>query len=151
MQSTRVQFTPDMLSRLAAPHNYTLDPVRNWDLPTFAGGGGIRSTADDLLTFLAANMGLTQTGLLPAMQLANTSQRPTDHFDSTVGLGWHLTQTDNGVIHWHNGQTGGYHSYMAWVPEWGIGVVVLANAEINNDDLGLHLLDPSNQLTPHHP
>lgn len=34
----------------------------------------IRSTANDLLTFLAANMGLTETELQPALQLANTTQ-----------------------------------------------------------------------------
>jgi CubicO group peptidase (beta-lactamase class C family) len=151
MQSTRVQFTPELRSRLAAAHNSVLYPVKNWDLPAFAGAGGIRSTAHDLLTFLGANLGLARAELVPALQLANTPQRPAMVSNVMVGLGWHLTSTSNGVIHWHNGQTGGYTSYLGWSPERKIGVVVLSNAAISVDDVGLHLLDPGHDIIPHTP
>jgi CubicO group peptidase (beta-lactamase class C family) len=91
-----------------------------------------------MLTFLAANMGLTETELQPAMQLANTPQRPIFGQDY-IGLGWDLPQSGKG-IHQHSGETVGYHSYLAWDPERKIGVVVLTNAVISIDDVGLQLI-----------
>ena len=138
MDSTRVQLTPEMRSRLAAPHANYLLPSEDFDIPTLAGAGGILSTANDLLTFLAANMGMTETELLAAMQLANTPQRPTDGPDY-IGLGWSLPKSVTG-IHQHGGRTGGYDTYLAWDPQRKIGVVVLANAAVDIDDVALQLM-----------
>ena len=44
-------------ARLAIGHDSSLRRVENWDLPTLAGAGALRSTAHDLLNFLAANLG----------------------------------------------------------------------------------------------
>ena len=128
MDSTRIELTPEMLSRLATPHLSYSVVTSNFDIPTLAGCGAIRSTANDMLTFLAANMGMTETGLQPALQLANTPQRLMDGLDY-MGLGWVLPNSGKG-IHWHNGETGGYHSYLGWDPQRKIGVVVLANAAV---------------------
>ncbi len=130
MDSTRVQLTADMRSRLAVPHTASLAQTHLWDNTTLAGAGMIRSTANNLLTFLAANMGLTETELQPALQLTNTPQRPSIGKD-TIGLGWQVAA--NTGFHWHNGQTNGSHSYLAWDPERKFGVVVLANAAVDID------------------
>ncbi|MFZ5831817.1 MAG: serine hydrolase domain-containing protein [Planctomycetota bacterium] len=56
-----------------------------------------------------------------------------------IALGWHYNAGD-GVL-WHNGQTGGYHSYLAIQPEADAGVVVLSNASTGAiDRLGGQLL-----------
>ncbi|MEO1651969.1 MAG: serine hydrolase domain-containing protein, partial [Bacteroidota bacterium] len=60
LQNTAVTFSPAMRENLAPGHHNGLE-VQNWDLPTLAGAGGIRSTASDMLDYLAANMGLFQT------------------------------------------------------------------------------------------
>lgn len=138
MNSTCITLTPEMRPRLAAPYDALLLPSRSWEAPALDGGGSIRSTANDMLTFLAANMGLTKTELQPAMQLANTPQRPIFGQDY-IGLGWGLYQSGKG-IHQHSGETVGYHSYLAWDPERKIGVVVLTNAVISIDDVGLQLI-----------
>jgi len=138
MDSTRIELTPEMRSRLATPHLSYSVVTSNWDIPTLAGCGAIRSTANDMLTFLAANMGMTETGLQPALQLANTPQRPIIGQDY-IGLGWCLPNSGK-AIHWHNGETGGYHSYLGWDPQRKIGVVVLANAAVDIDDVGLQLI-----------
>jgi serine-type D-Ala-D-Ala carboxypeptidase/endopeptidase len=145
MGSTRIELTPDMSSRLATPHqSYAVNSV-SWNAPVFEGAGSIRSTANDMLTFLAANMGMTETELQPALQLANIPQRSTGG-DEYIGFGWHLPKSGKG-IHGHNGQTSGYHSYLAWDPERKIGVVVLANAAVDIDDVG-RLLIRRLPLTP---
>jgi serine-type D-Ala-D-Ala carboxypeptidase/endopeptidase len=138
MDSTRIELTPEMLSNLATPHASYSVATSLWDFPTLAGCGAIRSTANDMLTFLAANMGMTDTELQPALQMANTPQRPIIGPDY-IGLGWVLPNSGKG-IHWHSGETGGYHSYLAWDPERKIGVVVLANAAVEIDDVGLQLI-----------
>ena len=64
MENTRVQLTPEMQSRLAIGYNEAERRVRSWDMAAFAPAGGLRSTANDLLKFVAANLGLTPARLL---------------------------------------------------------------------------------------
>jgi len=61
-----VEPSPEMLARLANGHNQALKPVPNWDLPTLAGAGALRSTVNDMLKFVAANLGLTKSPSLLA-------------------------------------------------------------------------------------
>ncbi|HSF80242.1 MAG TPA: serine hydrolase [Anaerolineales bacterium] len=130
MDSTRVQLTEEMRSRLAPPHTASLAQTHLWDYPIMAGAGMIRSTANDLLTFLAANMGLTEMELQPILQLANTPQR-TSAGKHIIGLGWQVAA--NTGFHYHGGRTNGSYSYLAWDPERKFGVVVLANVEVDID------------------
>ena len=154
MDSTHIEMTPDMRSRLATPHRSYSVATSLWENITLAGAGGIQSTANDMLTFLAANMGMTSTELQPALQLANTPQRPTDEPGDMVGLGWHFPGWSFMIgdrrfvlpgrgIPWHNGQTGGSHAYLAWDPQRKIGVVVLANAAVDIDEVGSQLMGTS--------
>jgi CubicO group peptidase (beta-lactamase class C family) len=78
MESTRERLTPQMRARLATGHDRSGKAVSNWDIPTLAGAGALRSTANDMLKFLAANLGLTKSKLLPAMQRAHAGRRFTD-------------------------------------------------------------------------
>jgi len=127
MDSTRIELTPEMLSNLATPHSSYSVAASNYDDPTLAGAGQIRSTANDMLTFLAANIGITDTELQPALQLANTPQRPGEMWTlAYIGLGWNLPGSGNG-IHYHGGGAFGYSSFLAWDSERKIGVVVLMN------------------------
>jgi serine-type D-Ala-D-Ala carboxypeptidase/endopeptidase len=120
----------------------------NWDLDALAGAGAIRSTAEDMTTFLASAMGLRRTPLDSAFRLATEPQ-----FDAglsgimRIGLGWHVREAPGGPrIVWHNGGTGGYHSWAGYDPARRVGVVVLTNSTENIDDIGLHLLDPARPL-----
>ena len=145
MNNTRITLTPQMRARLAAGHNAALATVENWDLPTLAGAGALRSTANDLLTFLAANLGYRKSPLAPAMAAMLKVRRPTGQTGLEVSLGWHIFTTNGMEIIWHNGGTGGYRSFIGFDPKAGIGVVALSNASTlaGVDDIGRHLLDPS--------
>jgi serine-type D-Ala-D-Ala carboxypeptidase/endopeptidase len=145
MNSTRITLTPEMKARLAAGHDATLDTVENWDLPTLAGAGALRSTANDMLTFIAANLDYTKSPLAPAMAAMLKERRPTGQPGLEMALGWHIFTTGGKEIIWHNGGTGGYRSYMGFDPKARVGVVLLSNAETSAgvDDIGRHLLDPS--------
>jgi D-alanyl-D-alanine-carboxypeptidase/D-alanyl-D-alanine-endopeptidase len=145
MTDTQITLTPEMKTRLAAGHDAAMETVANWDLPTLAGAGALRSTANDLLTFLAANLGDKTSRLAPAMAAMLTIRRPTGQAGLEVALGWHIFTTDGREIVWHNGGTGGYRSFMGFDPKTRTGVVVLSYASTTAgvDDIGRHLLDPS--------
>jgi len=145
MNSTRITLTPEMKARLAAGHNAALQSVENWDSPTLPGAGALRSTANDLLTFLAANLGYTKSPLAPAMAAMLKVRRPTGQPGLEIALGWHILTTNGKEIVWHNGGTGGYRSFLGFDPKARIGVVVLSNTftAIGIDDIGRHLLDAS--------
>jgi CubicO group peptidase (beta-lactamase class C family) len=141
MDSTRVKLTPEMQARLATGHNPALLPVPNWDLPTLAGAGALRSTVNDMLKFVAANLGLNKSPLLAAMQMTHQSRHDTETPDLEIGLNWHILKKFDTVIVWHNGGTGGYHSFIGFDPKARKGVVVLSNSTNDIDDIGRHLIE----------
>jgi serine-type D-Ala-D-Ala carboxypeptidase/endopeptidase len=143
MKSTAITLSPGMKGRLAVGHNMSLEPVANWDLPTLAGAGALRSTADDVLEFLAANLGYIKTPLAPAMAAQLAVRRPADDPNLKIALGWHILTIDSHEIVWHNGGTGGYRTYMAYDLKRRVGIVVLSNTSttVGVDDIGLHLMD----------
>jgi CubicO group peptidase (beta-lactamase class C family) len=145
MRDTRITLTADLRDRLATGHDATGRPVANWDIPTLAGAGALRSTVDDMLTFLQANLDSTSV-LWPAASATHGARVETGVENLAVGLGWHIFTRPTGRIVWHNGGTGGYHSFAGFDPERGMGVVVLANSSHDIDDIGVHLLDPSSPL-----
>ncbi len=142
MKSTAITFSPDMSSRLAAGHSAGLTPVKNWDLDALAGAGAIRSTVNDLLKYAAAYMGLKPSPLSAAMEMAQQDRNDTTTPNLRIGLAWHLLKRPDSVIVWHNGGTGGYHSFVGFDRKKGVGVVVLSNSTNTIDDIGYHLLDP---------
>ena len=145
MKDTRITLTAEMRARLAIGHNQGLEPVANWDLPTLAGAGALRSTANDMLTFVAANLGYVKSPLAPAMAAMLQVRRPTDRPGLEVALGWHVSTANGKEIVWHNGGTGGYRSYVGFDRDTRIGVVALSNTATmaGVDDIGRHLLDGS--------
>jgi CubicO group peptidase (beta-lactamase class C family) len=144
MESTGITLTPGMKTRLAVGHDPHLKPVPNWDLPALGGAGALRSTANDMLTFLAANLGYVKSPLASAMASMLAVRRPTGipQF-SEIGLAWLISKPSDRELAWHNGGTGGYRSFVGYDAKNRVGIVVLSNTFTGPgvDDIGLHLLD----------
>jgi serine-type D-Ala-D-Ala carboxypeptidase/endopeptidase len=139
MRETAIALTPALLARVAPGHDGEGNVVPNWDLPALAGAGALRSTAQDMLTFLAANLDSTSV-----FRQAHQSRHAAGSANMTIGLGWHVLARPGGAsIVWHNGGTGGYRSFAGFDAARRVGVVVLTNANIGADDIGFHLLDRS--------
>lgn len=130
---------------LAKGHMAGLE-MTNWDFAALQGAGAIRSCASDMMIYLQANMGMVESELYPAMQLAHKNSRAVDS-KPIIGLGWHTMIYEGKEIIWHNGATGGYTSFMGWIKGTDKGVVVLNNSTKNVDEFGLHALIPSFPLT----
>ena len=161
MTDTAITLTPSMKARLAVGHaesartsenRYGLSAVANWDIPTLAGAGALRSTANDMLTFLAANLGYIKTPLAGAMADQIATRRSSDNPDFEVGYGWRIQNKFGGTIIWHGGATGGYRCYIGFDPQAKVGVIVLSNVLMPLvDDIGPHLLNSRYPLSKSSP
>ncbi len=151
MSSTGITLSPDMKARLAVGHNDKLAPVPNWDFQVLAGCGALRSSVNDMLTFLAANLGYVKSPLAPAMAAMLSVRRPTGTPGfGEIGLAWLITKASDDEIVWHNGGTFGYRSFIGYDAKTRVGIVVLSNTftGAGMDDIGLHLLDSHVPLLP---
>jgi CubicO group peptidase (beta-lactamase class C family) len=145
MRRTAIALTPEMKAQLATGHSPSLEPVPNWDLPTLAGAGALRSTTNDMLTFLAAALGYGSSPLGPAFADMVATRRPTGSPTMEAALGWQILKAQGTEIVWHNGGTAGYRTWIGYEPRARTGVVVLTNVgtTAGPDDIGRHLLVPS--------
>ena len=138
--------------KLATPHaaeGATPKPVKPWTwtaASALTGAGGLRSSARDMLRYIAANAGLPDSPLKAAMKEAQKPRAEAGSKAMAVGLGWHVKRSGERMLVWHNGGTGGFHSFCGFDPATKAGVVVLANSSESIDDLGFHLLDESQPL-----
>jgi len=125
LTSTFVQVPANAAARRASGTNEDLLPAPAWTFDALAGAGGLTSTARDLIALVAAeldaNAGSHGT-LRPAMRLTQEAQL--EKTGENVGLGW---QIDSVGRYWHNGGTGGFHSFIGFDPKTRRGVVVLAS------------------------
>jgi CubicO group peptidase (beta-lactamase class C family) len=113
----------------------------------------MRSSANDMLTFLGANLGYVKSPLGPAMASMLSVRRPPTGTPgpAQVGLGWLIVKlSDRDEIVLHTGGTGGYRSFIGYEAKTGVGIVVLSNTatDAGIDDIGMHLLDSYAPLLP---
>ncbi len=190
MIDTTITLSQDQQQRLAVGHSGGKS-ASNWDLPTLAGAGALRSSLRDMLRFLRANIEPSSTPLGTTLELVHDIQTervyrfyrdfgcmapltvaglaglfasqsiglpvrarvawvlvaPAAMFYfwplgiDTMTLGWHVDGMlcDKPVL-WHNGGTGGYASYMAFIRETKQGVILLSNSDKEPDSIGRKLL-----------
>jgi CubicO group peptidase (beta-lactamase class C family) len=140
MPDTSITLSSSMKQRMATGHSPVLTPVANWDLSLLCGAGALRSSANDMLTFLAAFLGYKESPLGPAMKAMLEVRRPVGKTKAEVGLAWHILVGSA----WHSGGTGGFRSFVAYDPKARTGVVVLSNTSTaaGVDDIGLHIWNP---------
>ena len=148
MTESGITLTPAMSARLAPGHDRGLAPQRTWDLDALAGAGAIRSTVGDMLRYLAAHMDSTSRPLGRTLALTHERRAAGPAPSLSLGLNWHRLHNAGGdTIVWHNGETGGYHSFVGWDPARRVGVVILSNSATSINDIALHVLDDRLPLT----
>ncbi len=151
MNDTAIMLTPDQQARFIPGHSGDHHPAHAWDLDAFAGAGAIRSTASDMLKYLAANLhpeSFKFTKSSPAAKTITAAlvQDHELHAESfgpqKIALAW-LFDPPSGN-YWHNGATGGYSAYVFFNPKGDYAAVVLLNATISEkgsyaDRIGEHI------------
>jgi D-alanyl-D-alanine-carboxypeptidase/D-alanyl-D-alanine-endopeptidase len=128
MADTSIRLSDPRRHRLVRGHAPDGRAVPGWDFDVLAPAGALHSTADDLLTFLGANLDPPDGPLGRALRRAQEA-----HFGrgsgSRQGLGWQIEDdvTTSLTILWHNGGTGGYKSFLGFVASEQVGIVLLSN------------------------
>jgi serine-type D-Ala-D-Ala carboxypeptidase/endopeptidase len=91
----------------------------------FQGAGALRSTAEDMLKYLKANVGPPRTQLEQAMSFAREIRVPLGDEGSGYGFAWRTDVSAGGPLVMHGGVTAGFSARMAFMPEAGIGTILL--------------------------
>ena len=146
MRETFVDVPSALLDRVGIGHDERLDSVSAWHFDALAGAGALRSTASDMLVYLAAQLDTTSGPLRHAVALGRT---PRSEFAPgiRIALGWMIVGQPSQPIWWHGGATYGFRTFAAFDPARQLGVVVLANSANSVDDIGMHLLNPQVSLS----
>ncbi len=149
LHDTAVTPSAALLGRLAQGYDADGDRQGRWRFQALAGAGAMVSDGHDMLAFLQDNIAAPGGALGPALALA---QEPRADIDSSgrpakIGLVW-VVDPQTGIVS-HNGQTGGYHAFIALDRANRNGVVLLANvADQNLDTLAMHILEPDTVSAP---
>ena len=92
-------------------HDGSGSPTSQWDLPTLAGAGAIRSNTIDMMKYLEANI----TEQHPYV-LTHAPKKELSDFQK-IGLAWISQNNDGQAFHWHNGGTGGFRTFTGFSKE----------------------------------
>ncbi|RFS17294.1 serine hydrolase [Emticicia sp. C21] len=138
MSHTFITITPDQASNFAQGYNEKGDATSSWELNTLAGAGGIRSTVNDMVKYISAQMVKAPEKLQKAIDL--THQVTFEKGQTIIGLGWHTGKMKEQTIFQHSGGTGGFRTLVAFDKENKIGVIVLSNTAEEVAPMGFELL-----------
>ena len=145
MRDTSITLTPAMKARLAGGHTQALEPAANWDVPTLAGAGALRSSANDVRSFSPPPSGTRRRHWpAPCRGCWRPAGRPTRGMDCARLA--HFKRRAATL----SGTTARLPA-PSWAtnPRSRVGVVVLSNTSTpaGPDDIGRHLLDAAVPLT----
>ncbi|MEV4776520.1 serine hydrolase domain-containing protein [Microbacterium sp. LWH12-1.2] len=119
---------------LTTGYSATGIPQEAWSIGPFAPAGGIRSTIGDMASYVQALLDGTAPG-------ASAMDRHLDGEDGAEGYAWLILDQDDGsTLTLHNGQTGGFASFLVLDRESGKGAVVLSNSAAQLPDVVLNLV-----------
>jgi CubicO group peptidase (beta-lactamase class C family) len=127
LHDTYTTVPDDAKPRVAIGTNEDLAPAAPWTYGALAGAGGLLSSVRDQLTFVEAQLDAdagAKTTLRPAMRLTHETQL--DRGGDNEGIGW---QIDSAGRYWHNGSTGGFHSFIGFDLKTRRGIVIFASTK----------------------
>jgi serine-type D-Ala-D-Ala carboxypeptidase/endopeptidase len=139
MRSSGVELTPALRARLAPGHDERGQLAKHWRLGALGGAGALLSSGADMLPYLQASMGQRKTSLNAAMALTHAPRRDIGEGDR-IGLAWMIHHTPQGDVVWHNGETGGYSSFIGFTGDGRRGAAILTNATGAPQELGFAAL-----------
>lgn len=133
-------------TRVAKGHLQTGAETPAWNFATnLAGVGGVRSSLDDMVRYVQAQLGQGERALDPAIKL--TQQPLSDSPGARMAMNWMLLPGRDSTVLAHEGGTGGFSSLVVFDRSAGRGVVILSDTALTAvgglGQLGAHLLDGS--------
>jgi CubicO group peptidase (beta-lactamase class C family) len=138
MNATKQLLTKGDSTLFLQGYDENISAQGQWDFKALGAAGCLRSNAEDMLKYAVINLHSKDVMLQQAIAL---SHQPTfEDKDQKIGLNWFIQNWGWGSILFHNGETGGYHSFFAINTKTKNAVVILANTAINNDEAGVAIM-----------
>ena len=137
MQNTEQHLTIAQRQSFVTVYNEDGKATSPWSFQVLAACGALRSTLEDMLLYLKANMNQTPTELSQAIGLTH---KITYNKDIKLGLGWHMIVVNGVEYYFHDGATYGCSSFLAFNADKKLGIVVLSNSGTSTNDLGVNLI-----------
>jgi serine-type D-Ala-D-Ala carboxypeptidase/endopeptidase len=132
-----------MRSRFPTGHEYDLKRRRVLNALA-AGVGGLRSTANDFLKFLAVVLNPGNDRVSKAIKASQAVRTNIGVAGVEVAWGWHFNTVSDEIIG-HSGLTSGFHSLMGVNRKRNRAVVIFSNCAHSSGNIGMRLLDPQGQ------
>jgi len=144
LNSTKIKLSQRDSLRMVTPHNFKGEPTPIYSYQSMEGSSALKSTANDLLSFMDLNIKENATVNL---KQSHQKQVETNLKRIYMAYGWHIIDRGKRFppVITHNGGTGGCRSYVAFIKETKTGVVVLSNSANRVDEIGIELLELLNQ------
>jgi serine-type D-Ala-D-Ala carboxypeptidase/endopeptidase len=150
MTRTTLDLAHTLKTNKAVGHNESGHAMaQTVSVPVMEGAGFLLSSADDLLTFAGAQLGLIESPLSEAMKLTHLPQGPKDGNDGYITMGWTLLRYDGQELLWKDGGTPGFRSFIGIDKKNKYAVVILSNSDNQVTDIGLHVLDTAYPFKPY--
>ncbi len=130
LTNTGITLTPELKAQRATGHDANGEPVPFYHLQVMAGAGALLSTANDMLKYLSAQLGLAPSSLRPLIEKTQVIRHRGAFDCGTTAMPWY----DNDAycppgteILGHAGGTIGASAYVGFDRKQRRGVVVLSN------------------------
>lgn len=135
MHSSHVAQPPPGV-RAAAGHVQSGEVTSPWHFPVdLAGVGGVRSTLDDMILYAQAHLGRADPATAAALRATHDAVdlgSPRRAGDPEMGMAWIRASLNGKTALLHEGETGGFSSIVAIVPEDDRAVIALSDTAIGN-------------------
>jgi serine-type D-Ala-D-Ala carboxypeptidase/endopeptidase len=145
MIDTRITLNTIQRSRFLNGHDKHAKITSHWDYDIMAPVGGLRSTMSDMLRFLSANTGTTNTLLKNTLDYTHNPRiiiTGKKSKEVEIAFGWLVSPLNLGSkkIVWQSSTTGGFAAFIGFEEISKTGVVILSNSCKPVDKIGMDIL-----------
>lgn len=142
LQLKNTYITGDSTQIIYRGYNRARNEVKPWTFKSFVASEGIKSTAEDLCTFVQKYFDDSIDPLSPILRKTLKTQIVTNYDENVqMAYGWHVIgQKKHHDIIMHSGRTSGHHSTILMIPNTGTAVVVLSAGAEGTQNLAYELL-----------
>ncbi|MDB6064834.1 MAG: Beta-lactamase [Pedosphaera sp.] len=117
-----------LVNRICLPLKMDSTRITGGRSPVLYAQGGLRSTANDLLKYVSANLGLTRTSLTPLMEKTHEVHVQSGILTQNLGSWFVVSDPQGRKFVLHDGDAGHYSAYVAFDETRRRGVVVLCSS-----------------------
>lgn len=112
-----------------------------WDFKALAGAGALRSNVKDMLVYAQYQLKENTKDTLQKKILKLSHTKTYQKNNQQIALNWFIKTTGKNSLFFHDGQTGGYKSFLAFNLTTQNAVVILSNTAVSNDEEGYRLMN----------